>query len=77
MAPLKHGDSDSYHIWRSGSQLLKLLDTDETKQKVPDVEILCGRDFSLRVLKGTIVPSRCGCDFLTGTAFPVVPTDYR
>ena len=75
MAPLKRGNSGSYHMWQSGSQLLKLLHTDETKQKAPDVEILCGRDCGLRVLKGTIVPSRCGCNLLTGTAFPLVPLD--
>ena len=44
MAPLKQGNSDSYHIWRLGSQLLQLLHTDETEQKAPDIEILCGRD---------------------------------
>ena len=47
---LKQGDSDSYHIWRSGSQLLKLLHTDETEQKAPDVEIPSGRDCGLREL---------------------------
>ena len=73
MASLKQGNSDSYHIWRSGSRLLQLLHTDETEQKAPDVEILCGRDCGVWVLKGTIVPSRCGCSFLTGTTFPLVP----
>ena len=74
---LKRGNSDSYPIWRSVSQLLKPLDTDETEQKTSDVEILCDRDFGLWVLKGTVLPSRCGCNFLTGTAFPLVPPEFK
>ena len=57
MAPLKQGNSDSYHIWRSGSHLLRLLHTDKTEQKAPDAEILCGRDCGLWVLKGPSVSS--------------------
>ena len=72
MAALKQGDSDSYHIWRSGSQLL-LLHMDETEQKAADAKILCG----LQVLKGTIVPSRCGSNFLMGTAFPLVSPEFK
>ena len=39
------------------------------ERKAPDVEIPCGRDCGLWVFKGLSVPSRCGCNFLTGTAF--------
>ena len=77
MAPLKHGDSGSYHIWQSGSPLLQLLHADETEQKGPDVEILCGRDRGLWVLKGTIIPPRCGCNFLTGTTIPLVLPEFK
>ena len=77
MVSLKEGNSDSYHIWGSGSQLSKLLHTDETEQKAGDVEILCGRICDLRILKGTIVPSRCDCSFLTGTEFPLVPPKFK
>ena len=45
--------------------------------KAPDVEILYGSDCGLRVLKGTIVPSTCSCNFLTGTAFPLVPPEFK
>ena len=55
----------------AGSQLLQLLHTDETEQKSSDAEILCGRD------RGLQVPSRCGCKFLTGTAFPLVPPEFE
>ena len=47
------------------------------EQKAPDVEIPCGRDCGTWVLKGPSVPSRCGCDFLTGTAFPLVPAEFK
>ena len=79
MTPLKQGNSDSYQIWRSGSQLLQLLHRDETKQKAPGVEIICGGDCGLQVLrlKGTTVPSRCGCNLLIGTAFPLVPPGFK
>ena len=40
------------------------------EQKAPDVEILCGRDCGLWVLKGPSVPSRCSC---TGTYRNCVP----
>ena len=68
---LKQGNSDSH---MAGSQLLQLLHTDETEQKASNVEILCERDCGLWVLKGPSVLSRCGCNFLTGTAFPLVPS---
>ena len=62
---LEQGNSDSH---MAGSQLLHPLHTEAS-----DVEIRCGRDCGLWILKGTSVPSRCGCNFLTGTAFPQVP----
>ena len=76
---LKYGSETGkfWFIWQSGSQLLKLRHTDESEQKAADVEVLCGRDCGLWVLKGTIIPSRCGCNFLTGTAFPLVPPKFK
>ena len=55
----------------------EVANTDQTEQKALDVEMLCSRDCSLRVLKGTIVPSKCGCNFLTGTVFPLVPPEFK
>ena len=71
---LKHGYSNSHE---ASSQLLQLLHTDETEQKAPDVEIPCGRDCGLWVLKGPNVPSKCGCNFLSGTVFPLVPAEFK
>ena len=74
---LKQGTSYSYYVWQSGSQLLKLLHKDEVEQKEPDVEILHGRDCDPWVSKGPSDPSRCDCNFLTGTAFPLVPPEFK
>ena len=38
------------------------------EQKEPDVEIPCGRDCGLGVLKGTSVPSKFGCNFLVSSS---------
>ena len=70
MTPLRQGNSDSH---MAGSQLLQLLHTDETEQKEPDIEILCG----LWVLKGPSISSICDCYFLTRTAFPLVPSEFK
>ena len=62
MAP-KQGNSDSH---MAGSQLLQLLHTDETEQKAPDVEIeiLCGRDCGLWVLRELPFPLDVAVIFL-------------
>ena len=71
---LKQGNFDSQI---PGNQLLQSLHTDETEQKAPDAKIPCDRYSGLGVLKGTSVTSRCGCNFITGTAFPLVPPEFK
>ena len=74
-----------YAYWQGNSDsriavsqlLLQLLHTDETEQKAPDVEIISGKDCGLWILQGSIIPSKCGCNFLTGNVFPLVLPEFK
>ena len=75
---LKYGTTETGKFWfisccTADKQPAAEVPTHRWKQKAPDFEILCNRDCRLWALKGTTVPSRCGCNFLTGTAFPLAP----